>query len=72
MGNAIFLRADREADGTRTYKLSIGEPLQTSYGEDLYKRIFVTEKSWQITLNIILLCFCRPRFYETVRYRPDY
>jgi DNA mismatch repair ATPase MutS len=45
MANALFLRADREADGTRTYKLSAGEPLQTSYGEDLYKRIFVNEKS---------------------------
>jgi DNA mismatch repair ATPase MutS len=45
MVNAIFLRADREADGTRTYKLSTGEPLQTSYGEDLYKRIFVSEKT---------------------------
>ena len=45
LGNAIFLRADRQADGTRTYKLAVGEPLQTSYGEDLYKRIFVTDKS---------------------------
>ena len=45
MANALFLRADRESDGTRTYKLSAGEPLQTSYGEDLYKRIFVNEKS---------------------------
>ena len=45
MANALFLRADREADGTRTYKLSTGEPLQTSYGEDLYKRIFINEKS---------------------------
>jgi DNA mismatch repair ATPase MutS len=45
MANALFLRADREADGTRTYKLSAGEPLQTSYGEDLYNRIFVNEKS---------------------------
>ena len=45
MENAIFLRADREADGTRTYKLTAGEPLQTSYGEDLYNRIFINEKS---------------------------
>jgi hypothetical protein len=27
---AIFLRAEREADGTRTFKLAEGEPLQTS------------------------------------------
>jgi len=40
MGNVIFLRADRKPDGTRTFKLIEGEPLQTSYGEDLYNRIF--------------------------------
>jgi DNA mismatch repair ATPase MutS len=45
MENAIFLRADRKADGTRTFKLIEGEPLQTSYGEDLYHRIFRTEKA---------------------------
>jgi DNA mismatch repair ATPase MutS len=41
--NAIFLRAERQADGARTFKLLEGEPLQTSYGEDLYKRIFGTD-----------------------------
>ncbi len=40
MANAIFLRAERQADGGRTFKLIEGEPLQTSYGEDLYDRIF--------------------------------
>jgi len=45
MENAIFLRADRKADGTRTFKLIDGEPLQTSYGEDLYNRIFIKEQS---------------------------
>jgi DNA mismatch repair ATPase MutS len=40
MANAIFLRAERQADGGRTFKLIEGEPLQTSYGEDLYNRIF--------------------------------
>ena len=43
MANAIFLRAERQADGTRTFKLVEGEPLQTSYGEDLYNRIFGTD-----------------------------
>lgn len=38
--NAIFLRAERQADGKRTFKLSEGKPLQTSFGEDLYCRIF--------------------------------
>jgi hypothetical protein len=40
MDNALFLRAERQADGTRTFKLMAGEPLQTSYGEDLYQRVF--------------------------------
>jgi DNA mismatch repair ATPase MutS len=38
--NAIFLRAERQADGGRTFKLAEGEPLPTSYGEDLYREIF--------------------------------
>ncbi len=42
LANAIFLRAERRTDGTRTFKLTEGEPLQTSYGEDLYKSIFGT------------------------------
>ena len=41
MDNAVFLRAERRADGERTFKLREGEPLQTSFGEDLYNRIFV-------------------------------
>jgi hypothetical protein len=40
MDNAIFLRAERQADGTRTFRLIEDEPLQTSYGEDLFHRIF--------------------------------
>jgi hypothetical protein len=38
--NAVFLRAERLSDGERTYRLSEGEPLPTSHGEDLYRRIF--------------------------------
>jgi DNA mismatch repair ATPase MutS len=40
METSIFLRAERLADGGRTFKLGVGEPLPTSYGEDLYQRIF--------------------------------
>ena len=43
MGNAIFLLAERQTDGGRTFKLIEGEPLQTSYGEDVYKGIFGTD-----------------------------
>jgi len=38
--NTLFLRAERESDGTRTFKLVEAEPLETSYGEDLYNQIF--------------------------------
>lgn len=37
---ALFLRAERGADGARPFKLSEGQPLPTSYGEDAYRRIF--------------------------------
>jgi DNA mismatch repair ATPase MutS len=43
METAIFLRAERQTDGGRTFKIMEGEPLQTSYGEDLYSRIFETD-----------------------------
>jgi DNA mismatch repair ATPase MutS len=36
----FFLQAERHPDGTRTYKLIEGHPLQTSFGKDLYHRIF--------------------------------
>lgn len=38
--NAIFLRAERQSDGGRTFKVVEAKPLQTSYGEDLYNNIF--------------------------------
>jgi DNA mismatch repair ATPase MutS len=41
MPNATFLRAERRPDGSRPFKLIEAEPLQTSYGEDLYRAIFV-------------------------------
>ena len=37
---ALFLRAERQADGQRTFRLTTGDPLPTSYGQDLYQRIF--------------------------------
>jgi DNA mismatch repair ATPase MutS len=40
MPNAVFLRAERRADGTRTFRVIEGEPLQTSYGRDLYVGVF--------------------------------
>lgn len=40
LSNAVFLRAQRNPNGTRPFKLIEGEPLQTSYGPDLYAAIF--------------------------------
>jgi DNA mismatch repair ATPase MutS len=40
MENAIFLQAERKEGGERTFKLIEGEPLQTSYGEDVYQKVF--------------------------------
>jgi hypothetical protein len=36
---AGFMRTERLADGTRTFRVVPGEPLSTSYGQDLYQRI---------------------------------
>jgi DNA mismatch repair ATPase MutS len=40
MDAALFLRAERQIDGRRTFRIVEGEPLPTSYGQDLYKEIF--------------------------------
>ena len=40
LDTALFLRAERQPDGRRTFKFVEGEPLPTSYGEDAYRRIF--------------------------------
>ncbi len=36
---ALFLRAERQAEGTRTFKVIEAPPLATSFGQDLYQRI---------------------------------
>ena len=38
--DVLFLRAERQPDGVRTFKVREAPPLRTSYGEDLYRRIF--------------------------------
>jgi len=40
LASALFLRADRQPDGRRTFKLVEGEPLSTSFGEDVYREVF--------------------------------
>lgn len=36
---ALFLRAERGDDGRRTYRIIPGEPLPTSFGEDIFRRL---------------------------------
>jgi hypothetical protein len=49
---ALFLRADRSTDGARTFKLIEGEPLRTSFGEDLYGKIFADNENMEGTRNL--------------------
>ncbi len=44
MQDIIFLRAERKTGGRRTFKLAVGEPLPTSYGEDVFRSIFRNNK----------------------------
>jgi len=37
---ALFLRAQRQPDGRRTFRLAEGEPLPTSHGQDVYREVF--------------------------------
>ena len=37
---SVFLRAGREDDGQRTFRIIEGEPLPTSHGEHVNRRIF--------------------------------
>lgn len=43
MDSALFLRAERLEDGSRTFRLIEGAPERTSYGEDLFRQIFQPE-----------------------------
>ena len=36
----LFLRAERQPDGHRTFRLLVREPLPTSFGEDVYREVF--------------------------------
>jgi DNA mismatch repair ATPase MutS len=40
---ALFLRAERNQDGTRTFRMIEGEPEKTSHGSDLYRQVFDVE-----------------------------
>ena len=40
---SLFLRAERLVDGRRTFRLLEGAPLPTSYGQDVFLRIFAAD-----------------------------
>jgi DNA mismatch repair ATPase MutS len=57
MGNILFLRAQRQPDGSRTFKIVPGNPLQTSFGEDLYRKVFGADQDyipvhWNVNQNV--------------------
>jgi hypothetical protein len=39
-GQVLYLRAERQKEGQRTYTMVEGPPLSKSHGEDLYRRVF--------------------------------
>lgn len=41
--NAVFLRAERKEDSKRTFKLIEEAPLQTSFGLDIYRKVFTEQ-----------------------------
>lgn len=43
--NPIFLRPERDQNGHRNFKLLKGDPLKTSFGIDIYDRIFGTNNN---------------------------
>jgi hypothetical protein len=45
--STLFLRADRHEDGRRTFRLIVGKPLPTSFGEDVYREVFLRDAAGQ-------------------------
>ena len=48
MNSTLFLRANRLEDGRRTFKLTEGEPLSTSFGKDVYHEVFVADAKTRV------------------------
>jgi hypothetical protein len=45
--STLFLRADRQEDGRRTFRLIVGKPLPTSFGGDVYREVFLCDAAGQ-------------------------
>ena len=48
LDSTVFLRANRLEDGRRTFKLTEGEPLSTSFGKDVYREVFVADAETRV------------------------
>lgn len=61
--STLFLRAERRADGRRTFRMVEGKPLPTSYGKDLYLEIFkqVDYSVFSADYNNDLCTDCAPK-----------
>lgn len=44
----LFLRPERAADGTRTFRMEVGDPQTTSHGLDVYRRVFATGRPEEV------------------------
>lgn len=44
LAHALFLRAERQENGKRTFKIIPAAPMPTSYGEDVYRQVFGQER----------------------------
>ncbi|HTX12612.1 MAG TPA: hypothetical protein VME22_28605 [Solirubrobacteraceae bacterium] len=51
LDTALFLRAERGAEGSRPFRVAEGDPLPTSYGEDSYRKIFGHDVGAESTAN---------------------
>ncbi len=51
--DSLFLRANRDESGDRDFRLVVGEPLPTSFGEDVFHRIFDPEPTPSVTQPVI-------------------
>lgn len=59
LNGVYFLRAERKSSGRRTFKLIEGEPLPTSFGEDVFNSVF--QKKDESTINIQVTSINNPK-----------
>lgn len=50
--SSLFLRAEREHGGRRVFKLVEAEPLSTSFGRDLYEKVFAADHPAGVSRSI--------------------